>query len=43
MTEGASLAEALRWGNAVGALKVARSGGPRDLPGRAEVEALLKG
>lgn len=43
MTEGAALAEALRWGNAVGALKVARSGGPRDLPGRAEVEALLKG
>lgn len=41
MTEGASLAGALRWGNAVGALKVARSGGPRDLPGRDEVEALL--
>jgi len=41
MTEEKPLTEALRWGNAVGALKVARPGGPRDLPGRAEVEALL--
>lgn len=41
MVEGKPLAEALRWGNAVGALKIARPGGGRDLPGRAEVEALL--
>lgn len=33
--------EALRWGNAVAALKVARLGGARDLPSRDEVEALL--
>jgi len=38
---GLPLAEALRWGNAVGALKVARGGGARDQPSRAEVEALL--
>ena len=38
---GLPLAEALRWGNAVGALKVARDGGARDQPSRAEVEALL--
>lgn len=42
MIEGAPLEQAMRWGNAVGALKVARSGGPRDLPGRGEIEALLK-
>ena len=42
LVEGRPLAEALRWGNAVGALKVARPGGPRDLPGRDEVEALLR-
>jgi sugar/nucleoside kinase (ribokinase family) len=35
------IGEALRWGNAVAALKVARPGGARDLPSRAEVEALL--
>jgi aminoimidazole riboside kinase len=40
---GLPLAEALRWGNAVGALKVARDGGARDQPSRAEVEALLGG
>lgn len=38
---GLPLAEALRWGNAVGALKVAMDGGARDQPSRAEVEALL--
>ena len=38
---GLPLCEALRWGNAVGALKVARDGGARDQPSRAEVEALL--
>jgi fructokinase/2-dehydro-3-deoxygluconokinase len=41
MVEGRSLDEALRWGNAVGALKIGRPGGARDLPGRGEVEALL--
>ncbi len=40
--EGQSLAEALRWGNATASLKIARPGGARDLPSRAEVEALLK-
>ena len=39
--EGRSLAEALRWGNAVAACKVAAPGGARDLPDRATVEALL--
>lgn len=39
--EGCSIVEALRWGNAVAALKVARPGGARDLPSRDEVEALL--
>ena len=39
--EGRSIADALRWGNAVAALKVARPDGARDLPSRAEVEALL--
>ena len=39
--EGRSIEEALRWGNAVAALKVARPGGARDLPSRAEVVALL--
>jgi aminoimidazole riboside kinase len=38
---GLPLSDALRWGNAVGALKVARDGGARDQPSRAEVEALL--
>jgi fructokinase/2-dehydro-3-deoxygluconokinase len=38
---GAPLADALRWGNALAALKIARPGGARDLPARAEVEALL--
>jgi sugar/nucleoside kinase (ribokinase family) len=38
---GLPLAEALRWGNAMGALEVARDGGARDQPSRAEVEALL--
>lgn len=41
MVEGKGLAEALRWGNAVGALKIARPGGARDLPDRSEIEALL--
>jgi sugar/nucleoside kinase (ribokinase family) len=41
--EGRPLAEALRWGNALGALKVAVDGGARDLPSRAEAEALLAG
>lgn len=40
---GLPLADALRWGNAVGALKVGRGGGARDLPSRDEVEALLAG
>jgi sugar/nucleoside kinase (ribokinase family) len=39
--EGHPTSEALRWGNAVAALKVARPGGARDLPSRAEVVALL--
>lgn len=39
--EGRPLVEALRWGNAVAALKVARPGGARDLPARDEVEALV--
>lgn len=39
--EGRPIAEALRWGNAVAALKVSRPGGARDLPSRGEVEALL--
>ncbi len=43
MVEGRGLAEALRWGNAVAALKVARPGGARDLPTRLEVEAMLAG
>jgi sugar/nucleoside kinase (ribokinase family) len=39
---GLPLGEALRWGNAVGALKVGRQGGARDQPTRDEVlEALL--
>jgi fructokinase/2-dehydro-3-deoxygluconokinase len=38
---GLPLGEALRWGNAVGALKVARDGGARDHPTRDEVLALL--
>lgn len=37
------LPDALRWGNAVGALKVAREGGARDQPSRNEVLALLAG
>jgi fructokinase/2-dehydro-3-deoxygluconokinase len=41
MVEGRPLAEALRWGNAVAALRVSRPGGARALPNRAEVEALL--
>ena len=43
MVAGRSLSEALRWGNAVAALKVASPGGARDLPDRAAVEALLAG
>ncbi len=39
--EGRSLPDALRWGNAVAACKVASPGGARDLPSRATVEALL--
>jgi len=39
---GLDLAGALRWGNAVGALKVARDGGARDQPSRTEVEGLLR-
>jgi sugar/nucleoside kinase (ribokinase family) len=35
------LAEALRWGNALGALKVNREGGARDLPDRTQVRLLL--
>ena len=38
---GRGLADALRWGNAVAACRVARPAGSRDLPTRAEVEALL--
>lgn len=41
MVEGRPLGEALRRGSALAALKVARPGGPRDLPPRADVEALL--
>lgn len=41
LVEGRSIAEALRWGNAVAALKVAGPGGARDLPSRDEVETLL--
>lgn len=41
LVEGRPLAEALRWGNAVAALRVSRPGGARALPDRAEVEALL--
>lgn len=41
--EGHTLAEALRWGNAVASLKIARPGGARDLPARRDVEALLRG
>jgi sugar/nucleoside kinase (ribokinase family) len=41
MVEGRGLADALRWGNAVAALKVANPGGARDLPDRVAVEALL--
>jgi sugar/nucleoside kinase (ribokinase family) len=37
---GHTIAESLRWGNAVAALKITRSGA-RGLPSRAEVEALL--
>ncbi len=39
--EGRGLFEALRWGNAVAARKVARPAGSPDLPTRPEVEALL--
>jgi aminoimidazole riboside kinase len=39
--QGRTLPEALRWGNAVAALKVSRPGGARDLPSRGETEALL--
>jgi fructokinase/2-dehydro-3-deoxygluconokinase len=35
------LEEALRWGNALGALKVNREGGARDLPNRTQVRLLL--
>ncbi len=41
MVEGLPLAEALRWGNALGALKVTREGGARDLPTRTQVLLLL--
>jgi len=41
MVEGRGLPEALRWGNAVAARKVARPVGATDLPTRAEVVALL--
>ncbi len=40
---GLPLLDALRWGNAVGALKVARDGGARDQPSRDEVLALIAG
>jgi fructokinase/2-dehydro-3-deoxygluconokinase len=39
--EGLPLEEALRWGNALGALKVNREGGARDLPNRTQVRLLL--
>lgn len=39
--EGRPVADAMRWGNAVGSLKVARAGGARDQPARADVEAVL--
>ena len=38
---GLSIAESLRWANAVAALKLGRPGGARDLPRRDEVLALL--
>ncbi len=41
MVEGRPLADALRWGNAVAARRVARPAGTADPPARAEVEALL--
>jgi aminoimidazole riboside kinase len=41
MVAGRGLRQALRWGNAVAALKVASPGGARDLPDRAAVEALI--
>lgn len=40
---GLPLIDALRWGNAVGALKVGRPGGARDQPSRDEVLSLLAG
>ena len=39
--EGRPLPEAVRWGNAMGALKVTREGGARDLPNRTQVRLLL--
>ena len=39
--EGLDLPDALRWGNAVAARRVARAAGSPGLPGRTEVEALL--
>lgn len=41
MVEGRSLGDALRWGNAVAALKIQRSGGGRDLPARTDLDTLL--
>lgn len=41
MADGLPLTEALRWGNALGALKVTREGGARDLPTRTQVLLLL--
>ena len=41
LAEGRSPAEALRWGNAAGALAVTRAGAQPSLPSRAQVEALL--
>lgn len=41
MVDGKSLADAIRWGNAVAALKIAQDGGARTLPSRSQVEALI--
>lgn len=43
LAEGKSLAEALRWANAVGALSATKPGAQPSMPSRGEVEALLVG
>lgn len=42
LAEGRTPAEAMRWGNAAGALTVTRAGAQPSLPTRAEVETLLR-